>query len=120
MTEIQPLTSETAIEILNKTIKELNTPENAKKLEEARTDVGNEMLKMLQYVFPLVLAVQVDIIRNYGYPEGREGVIKFAQSIRVLEREDVEVARLHSLVKAYYLPPVSVAATNEEERTSSN
>ncbi|XP_019867819.2 protein C10 [Aethina tumida] len=120
MSEIPPLSSETAIQILNRTLEELNSPTNTKKLEEARDDVGNEMLKMLQYVFPLVLQVQSEIIKDFGYPEGREGMIKFALAIRELEREDVEVARLHSLVKAYYLPPVSVNAMNEEERTSSN
>lgn len=66
----------------------------------------------------------MDVIGEFGFPDGREGIVKFAQMLRALEREDEEVARLHSLVKSYYLPPVSVNAANEpvvsDERTSSS
>ncbi|KAJ8927598.1 hypothetical protein NQ314_019918 [Rhamnusium bicolor] len=115
------LTPELAIEILNKTLEELQTAGNIQKLEEARDNVGNEMLKMMQFLFPVVMEIQTDIIKEFGYPEGREGVIKFSQMLRSLEREDVEISRLHGLIKAYYLPPVSVHTTNEspaEERTN--
>lgn len=81
------------------------------------------MLKMMQFLFPVVMQIQMDVIKEFGFPEGREGIIKFAQMLRALEREDEEVARLHSLVKAYYLPAVSVNASNEpsvDERTSSS
>lgn len=117
------LTSEMAIEILNKTLEELQSPQNTRKLDEARDNVGNEMLKMMQFLFPIVMQVEMDVIKDYGFPSGREGIIKFAQMLRSLEREDTEVARLNSLIKAYYLPPVSVNASNEspaEERTSSS
>lgn len=120
---IPNLTSETAVSILNKMLEELQEPSNVQKLEEARDNVGNEMLKMMQYLFPIVMQIQMDIIKEFGFPEGREGIVKFAQMLRSLERDDSEVARLHSLIKAYYLPPVSVnAAANEspvEERVSS-
>lgn len=120
---IPVLTSELAIEILNKTNEELQSPQNMKKLEEARDNVGNEMLKMMQFLFPIVMQVQIDVIKDFGFPVGREGIIKFTQMLRTIEREDAEVARLHSLIKAYYLPPVSVNASNEspaEDRTSSS
>jgi len=51
----------------------LNTPENLQKLTEAKESSGNEMLKMMQFVFPLVTQIQMDVIKNYGFPEGREG-----------------------------------------------
>ncbi|KAF5288304.1 hypothetical protein FQR65_LT12036 [Abscondita terminalis] len=92
------------------------------KLEEARDNVGNEMLKMMQYIFPIVMQIEMDTIQEFGFPEGRESIVKFAQMIRNLEREDAEVTRLHNLIKAYYLPPVSVNTTNEsasEDRISS-
>lgn len=117
------LTSELAITILNRTLEDLHTPENARKLEEARDNVGNEMLKMMQFLFPVVMQIQMEVIKDFGFPEGREGIIKFAQMLRALEREDEEVARLHGLVKAYYLPVVAVNASSEasvEERTSSS
>ncbi|KAG5899351.1 hypothetical protein JTB14_036840 [Gonioctena quinquepunctata] len=121
--EIVPtLTIDLAREILNKTLEELQKTENVQKLEEARDNVGNEMLKMMQFLFPIVMQTQMDVIKDFGYPEGREGIIKFSQTLRSFEREDPEIARLHGMVKAFYLPPVSVH-TNEspgEEKTSSS
>lgn len=32
------------------------------------------------------------------------GAVQFAQLIRSLEKEDAEVAKLHSQVRSYYLP----------------
>lgn len=120
---IPTLTSELAVLILNRTLDELQSPENARKLEEARDNVGNEMLKMMQFLFPVVMQIQMDVIKEFGFPEGREGIIKFAQMLRALEREDEEVARLHGLVKGFYLPPVAVSASTEaaiDERTTSS
>lgn len=117
------LTSEMAAEILNKTLEALQTPENIIKLDEARDKVGNDMVKIMQYVFPEVMQIQMDVIKEFGFPEGREGIIKFAMMLRALEREDEDVARLHNLVKAYYLPPVAVNATAEgtaDERVASS
>lgn len=102
------LTPNTAIEILKKILDQLQSSENVKKLEEARDNVGNEMLKMIQFVFPIVMQIQMDVIKEYGFAEGREGLVKFAILLRAIEREDNEVARLHSLIKAYYLTSVSV------------
>lgn len=121
--ECPPLTLELARTILNKTLEELQTAGNSKKLEEARDNVGNEMLKMMQFLFPIVMQIQMDVIKDFGYPETKEGIIKFTQLLRNLEREDEEVARLHGLIKAHYLPPVSVNTTNEspaEDRLTSN
>lgn len=116
------LSPELAKEILNKTLEELQTPDNNQKLNEARENVGNEMLKMMQFVFPIVMQIQMEVIKEFGFAEGREGIIKFAQIVRNLEREDPEISRLHSLIKTYYLPPVAVHASESpgEERTSSS
>lgn len=121
--EIVPqLSPETAKEILNKTLEELQAPENSQKLNLARDNVGNEMLKMMQFVFPIVMQIQMEVIKEFGFTDGKEGIIKFSQILRTLEREDPEICRLHSLIKTYYLPPVSVHASESpaEERTSSS
>ncbi|KAK9888297.1 hypothetical protein WA026_000557 [Henosepilachna vigintioctopunctata] len=112
------LSVELAIEILTKTLEVLQTPENIQKLNEVRDNIGNEMLKMMQFLFPIVMQVQMDVIKEYGFAEGREGIVKFAQLIRNLERESVEVAQLHSEIRAYYLPPVAVNASPAEERSN--
>lgn len=59
--------------ILTDILAALNTSENLQKLAEAKESSGNEMLKMMQFVFPLVTQIQMDVIKNYGFPEGREG-----------------------------------------------
>ncbi|XP_056630045.1 protein C10 [Diorhabda sublineata] len=117
------LTANSARDILNKILEALQSADSLQKLEEARDNVGNEMLKMMQFLFPIVMQIQMEIIKDFGYPEGREGIIKFSQMLRNLEREDTEIARLNGLVKSYYLPPVTVHTTNEspaEEKVNSS
>ncbi|XP_023028848.1 protein C10 [Leptinotarsa decemlineata] len=119
---IPTLTLDLAKQILTKTLEELQKPDNVQKLEEARDNVGNEMLKMMQYLFPIVMQVQMEVLKEFGYPEGRDGIIKFSQMLRNFERDDNEIARIHGLIKAFYLPPVSVHTTNEspsDEKSSS-
>lgn len=108
----------------------MNTPENTQKLTEAKENSGNEMLKMMQFVFPIVVQIEMDVIKNYGFSESREGkkyifsfeneynfyynlllflfigTVQFVKLLRTLEREDPEVAQLHSQVRSYFLPPV--------------
>ncbi|XP_045477638.1 protein C10 [Harmonia axyridis] len=119
-TDVFPsLTPELAIEILTKTIETLQSPENTHKLEDARDNVGNEMLKMMQFLFPIVMQVQIDVIKEFGFPEGREGIVKFAQMLRSLEADNTEVAQLHNVVRSFYLPSVAVNMSPPEDRATS-
>ncbi|XP_024942427.1 protein C10 isoform X2 [Cephus cinctus] len=113
MATLVNLTSETAKAALTDILAALNSTENVQKLTEAKENSGNEMLKMMQFVFPIVTQIQMDVIKNYGFPEGREGTVQFAQLIRSLERENPEIAQLHSQVRAYFLPPVSITSSAE-------
>lgn len=119
---LQHLSPEAAKEILNKTLEELQNPENSQKLNISRDNIGNEMLKMMQFVFPIVMQIQMKVIKDFGFSDGKESIIKFSQIIHNLQREDPEIGRLHSLIKTYYLPPVSVHANESpaEDRTSSS
>ncbi len=47
--------------------------ENAKKIEEARDSAGNDMLKMMQIVFPITTQIQMDVIGKYGFPPDGDG-----------------------------------------------
>lgn len=119
------LTTEKATDILNDTLDTLASSENVIKIEEARETNGNEMLKMMQFVFPIVMQVQMDIVKKHGLGDTRESLVKFCQNLRSLEREDPEIARLNNLIRSYYLPPVSVSASidsgvQETDKTSSN
>lgn len=67
----------------------------------------------MQLVFPLVMQIQIDVIKNYGFPGNREGLVQFAQLIREIERDDAEVARLRAEIRSIYLPPININATND-------
>ena len=48
-------------------------PENERKIEEARDSAGNDMLKMMQIVFPITTQIQMNVIGKYGFPEDGDG-----------------------------------------------
>ncbi len=54
--------------------------------------------------------MQAEVISRYGFSPDGEGVIQFIQHVKMLEREDAEVARLHQLVKAHFIPPMQQGA----------
>ncbi|XP_008546782.1 protein C10 [Microplitis mediator] len=113
MASITTFNADTAKAALGDVLSALNAPENVQKLSEAKESSGNEMLKMMQFVFPIVTQIQMDVIKKYGFSEGREGTIQFAQFIRTLEREDPEIARLHNQVRSYFLPSVASSPSAE-------
>nr|CAD7569456.1 unnamed protein product [Timema californicum] len=94
---------------LTNVLEAINLPENTMKLGEAKDNAGNDMLKMMQYVFPIVTQIQMEVIKKYGFSEGREGIVRFAQLIRTMEKDDAEVAHLHAQVRAHFLPPVAIS-----------
>lgn len=69
-------TCECVLVILAEILESLTTCENALNLEDAKSKAGNDMLKVMQYVYPIVVKTQMDIIKKYGLPEGREGYFK--------------------------------------------
>lgn len=52
----------------------LDTEESSQKINEAKTNAGNDMLKVMQYVFPLVVQVEMDVIKKFGFTDNREGM----------------------------------------------
>ncbi|XP_043461240.1 protein C10 [Leptopilina heterotoma] len=106
-------TPESAKAVLTDVLTALNAPENIQKMSVAKENSGNEMLKMMQFVFPIVTQIQMEVLRKYGFPEGREGTVQFAQLIRTLEREDSEILRLHNQVRQHFLPHIPVDTSAE-------
>ncbi|EZA57464.1 hypothetical protein DMN91_008769 [Ooceraea biroi] len=101
---VPEVTIETLKAAMTNIVTALNTPENAQKLSEAKERSGNDVLKMMQIVFPIVMQVQMDVIKNYGYPEGREGITCFVQQVRKLELMNAEIRQLNTQVRSYFLP----------------
>lgn len=122
---------EKARKILVDILKHIALPENSKRLSEAKgertarkqkfllnfalltfslsANSGREMIKMMQLVFPIVVELQMEVIRNYGFI-GREGLVHFEQLIRDMESDD-EIARLRQQIRNSYLPPMTSASS---------
>lgn len=47
--------------------------ENATKMSEARDNAGNDMLKMMQIVFPIATQIQMGVIQKYGFSNDGDG-----------------------------------------------
>lgn len=105
--------SETGKIILGEIIKTCNHSENSKRLSELKASAGKEMLQMMNLVFPEVMQIQTNIIKNFGFPGNREGLIQFEQLIRDLEKDDSEISRLRSQIRAIYLPPINFDSTED-------
>ena len=43
----------------------------------ARESAGNDMLKVMQTVFPITVQIQMDVIKNYGFTADGDGVYYF-------------------------------------------
>lgn len=106
-------TIDTGRAILIEIIQTVNQPENSKRLSEAKAAAGKEMLAMMQLVFPLVMQIQMDVIKTFGFAGTREGLVQFEQLVRELEREDAELSRLRSQIRAIYLPPIAINPSND-------
>uniref|UniRef100_T1H4T2 Protein C10 n=1 Tax=Megaselia scalaris TaxID=36166 RepID=T1H4T2_MEGSC len=105
--------NEAAREILIDIIRTVNQPENSKKLAEAKGNAGKEMILMMQHVFPLVMQIQTEVIKKHGFPGNREGLVQFAMMVREMEKDDQEISRLRSQIRAIYLPPIAINTTND-------
>lgn len=66
--------------ILNEVIDCLESPDYASKLDEAKEAAGNEMLKMMQLVFPMVVQIEIETIKRHGFSASREGICPCAST----------------------------------------
>lgn len=69
----QSLSVEQVRQILSEVIEALESPDYAPKLDEAKEAAGNEMLKMMQIVFPIVAQIEMETIKHHGFSNTREG-----------------------------------------------
>ncbi|XP_073987954.1 protein C10 isoform X1 [Rhodnius prolixus] len=108
MSDSIAFTTETARAALSAILEALETDEMAMKVNEAKISAGNDMLKVMQYVFPIIVQIEMDIIKKFGFSDNREGIIQFTQLVVAVEKEDDVVADLHCQLRAHYLPPVCI------------
>ncbi|GAB6021289.1 hypothetical protein CHUAL_003908 [Chamberlinius hualienensis] len=108
----QNLRPEDAKVILKELLSALNDPENVTRLEEAKDVAGNDMLKYMQYVFPVATDIQMEVIKNFGFSRDAKGATQFALLVKSLEKEDAELANLNAKVRSYFIPMISNQMTN--------
>uniref|UniRef100_A0A336KKA6 Protein C10 n=1 Tax=Culicoides sonorensis TaxID=179676 RepID=A0A336KKA6_CULSO len=111
MSHLATFTPEAAKNCLLDILKIATQPENAKKLSEAKSLAARDMIKMMQYVFPLVMEIEMSVIKNYGFPPNREGLVQFTQIIR--DVEDAEINHLRTQIRSIYMPPINLSANND-------
>lgn len=97
-------------DILQEIIDAIDNGESTSKLNDAKATAGNDMMKLMQYVFPVIVQIEMDIIKKYGFIDGREGMIQFTKLLVDYEKEDKDIALLHKLIRSHFLPPVTVAS----------
>jgi len=108
----EPFTVERGRAALTAILSALENQDANGRLGVAKEEAGNNMIKYHQTVFPICIEIQLAVISQFGFRPDGEGIIQFNQHIKLLEREDPEVARLALLVKNYLIPPLNMPAMN--------
>ncbi|KAK7095297.1 protein C10-like [Littorina saxatilis] len=106
---MQQFTLEDCKAALSDVLEAFKLPENAARLNEARDTAGNDMLKGMQVVFPVISQIQIDVINKYGFVAEGDGLVQFTKAVRLYETQDQEVASLNQELRAYLMPPVGVS-----------
>lgn len=52
----------------------LQGPEFTKKVNQAKTDSGNDMVQLMKTLFPMVVEAQTQVLGSIGLPQSREGM----------------------------------------------
>lgn len=105
-----PLTSAQTKEALRDILAAFEKGENARRLEEARERAGNDMLKTMQTVFPLLVQIQEEVIQKYGFTADGDGSLKFLNICRDYE-QDAEIRQMNATLKNIFLPPLQYKPT---------
>ncbi|XP_077986549.1 protein C10-like [Glandiceps talaboti] len=104
---LQPsLSQEQLRAVLRDVVAAFELPDNETRMEEAKDNAGNDMMKMMQIVFPVATQIQQEVIQKYGFTPDGDGAIKFAQLVRQYENIDPEITQMAAQVKAKFLPPM--------------
>ena len=107
-----PLTCAQTKDALRDLLVAFEKGENAQRLEEARERAGNDMLKTMQTVFPLLVQIQEEVIQKYGFTADGDGSLKFLNICRDYEQQDPEIRQMNATLKNIFLPPLQYKPTN--------
>lgn len=104
----EPFTVDRGRAALASILSAFESPQQSARIAAAKQEAGNSMVRYQQIVFPLCTEIQIGVIAQFGFPADGEGIIQFTQHIKLMEREDSEIARLFQMVKNYLIPPISI------------
>lgn len=73
---------------LKEVVQAFMRPENLAKMNAAREQAGNDILKMMQIVLPVATQIQQEVIEKYGFSSDQQGTSYHAITITVLCHAD--------------------------------
>ncbi|KRZ90396.1 Protein C10, partial [Trichinella sp. T8] len=85
-------------------LKKLRQLQNSAAYQEAESQCGNDMLKRVQLIYPLVIRAEMNAVTDYGFAASYAGLSEYMHEIYVLSGEDKEVERLMSEVRSMIFP----------------
>jgi len=103
-----PFTIDRGRAALTAILSAFESPPHQARILAAKQEAGNSMIRYQQIVFPLCTEIQLGVIAQFGFQPDGEGIIQFTQHIKLMEKEDQEVARLAHLVKNYFIPQMNL------------
>lgn len=106
-------TVEKAKAALQEILSAYTLPENVIRLDEARDNAGNDMLKYMQFVFPVATQIQMEVLPNYGFQADGEGIIQFTHAVRSLERDNPEIAQMNAELQLLFIPSMVPPSSQE-------
>ncbi|XP_065219780.1 protein C10-like [Planococcus citri] len=105
--------------ILLQVLEKLKEEPISSKLKSAKIMAGNDSMRIMQYVLPIVMQVEMEVLKFHGYDNSREGLVKFTQLVKELEGIDSAIRNLHDVLKSQYLPSVSIVYQDDNSSLGS-
>ncbi len=62
------------LDALTDLLQTIRQPTNASKLQDALGVAGNDMLKRMQYVFPILTQIEMEVIVRHGFSGSCDGI----------------------------------------------
>lgn len=68
---------------------------------------------MMQLAFPMATQMQMEVLPKYGFTSDGDGLIRFTQSVKLLEKQNNEIATLNSKLRSILMPPLQCSLPND-------
>ncbi|XP_065197691.1 protein C10-like [Sycon ciliatum] len=94
----------TCKQALRDVVTALQQPENLARVEAGLTLAGDDPMKRLMLLTPIVLDIEKDVIAKYGFTADQAGVMRFMVIVKQYEAVDAEIQELSATLRAKFLP----------------